>query len=244
MSVAAPTTPSFIIRENEPTRNLSELVKDLQSELKKGKNLDNLYNIMMSYDYTLNEWKKFQYWDEKKKYTRNLIATDDETFTLMLLCWNPTRCSPIHSHAGSECFMRCVSGQVKEIQYVIKEGSQSSEAPDATDLEKVKAEVYNAGQCAFINDSLGLHKVENPFDTPAVTLHCYIPPYFSCQSFDAEDDVMLNGQTLTDVVECDEEMKKLMLEKQKDSQAKPVLKAKVKTCHISFDTEHGEKCEC
>jgi hypothetical protein len=27
-----------------------------------------------------------------------LIATDDETFTLLLLCWNPSKESPIHDH--------------------------------------------------------------------------------------------------------------------------------------------------
>ena len=41
--------------------------------------------------------------DASKNYTRNLIATDDETFTLMLLCWNADKESPIHDHV-SVCY--------------------------------------------------------------------------------------------------------------------------------------------
>jgi hypothetical protein len=35
------------------------------------------------------EWGPFAFWDPEKLYTRNLVATDGKTFTLLLLCWNP-----------------------------------------------------------------------------------------------------------------------------------------------------------
>ena len=35
------------------------------------------------------EWEPFAFWDPEKLYTRNLVATDGKTFTLLLLCWNP-----------------------------------------------------------------------------------------------------------------------------------------------------------
>ena len=49
-------------------------------------------------DLGLGEWRKYALFDSSKHYTRNLIATDDETFTLLLLCWNPGKESPIHDH--------------------------------------------------------------------------------------------------------------------------------------------------
>ena len=61
---------------------------------------------MMSYDFAGNEWKRFEFWDSKKKYTRNLIANVPGCLCLMLLCWNPEKGSPIHNHAGSEWSMR------------------------------------------------------------------------------------------------------------------------------------------
>jgi hypothetical protein len=61
---------------------------------------------MMSYDFAGNEWKRFEFWDSKKKYTRNLIANVPGCLCLMLLCWNPEKGSPIHNHAGSEWSVR------------------------------------------------------------------------------------------------------------------------------------------
>ena len=49
-------------------------------------------------DLSRGEWRKYALFDPMKNYTRNLIATDDETFTLLLLCWNPSKESPIHDH--------------------------------------------------------------------------------------------------------------------------------------------------
>ncbi len=49
-------------------------------------------------DLGLGEWRKYAHFDPSRNYTRNLVATDDETFTLLLLCWNPGRESPIHDH--------------------------------------------------------------------------------------------------------------------------------------------------
>ncbi len=43
-------------------------------------------------------WRKYALFEPMKNYTRNLIATDDETYTLLLLCWNPGKESPIHDH--------------------------------------------------------------------------------------------------------------------------------------------------
>lgn len=228
------------------------------------KDLNRLYNIMMSYDASGNEWKRYEFIDEKvsgatdfsracpvsrlsrvcalklffefrahvkfgeahamlvvlfaqKKYTRNLIACVPNSFCLMLLCWNPEKGSPIHNHAGSshlilwqqqsarrmrdrrsltrafsvcarpgsECFMRVIEGEIIERQFVVKggEGDQaakcnwnkmvSSNIP-ASDLTLTHKNEYKAGGCTFINDSLGVHAVENPFKQSAVTLHCYV----------------------------------------------------------------------
>jgi hypothetical protein len=61
--------------------------------------------------------KKFQFFDETKKYTRNLIATDHSTFTLILMCWNPGKESPIHDHPCDGCWMRVYEGSVEESRY-------------------------------------------------------------------------------------------------------------------------------
>jgi hypothetical protein len=86
----------------------------------------------------------------------------------MLLCWNPKMGSPIHNHAGSECFMRVLSGSIVEQQYTVKGGegdatvmdkcSKVDEAPTSmplSDLIPTHRNMYDAGGCTFINDTLG-----------------------------------------------------------------------------------------
>lgn len=149
--------------------------------------LPTIHRLMSSYDASLNEWRRFEFWDKTKKYTRNLIATDNQTFTLMLLCWNPQQGSPIHDHAGSECFMRCIEGEICETQY---------EVPTPESSLKVRAQrTYHAGEVAFINDSIGLHAVDNRSSSHAVTLHCYLPPYQECKTF--EEDGKYNKSYVT-----------------------------------------------
>jgi len=216
----------FTLNPDEPKRDLQQLVEALQEELEKGKDLNRLYNIMMSYDASGNEWKRYEYWDDKKKYTRNLIAEIPDCFGLMLLCWNSEKASPIHNHAGSECFMKVLQGSIMERQYVIRGGEgdgsvdkdamqqQQSVAENSriprSDIILTNEKTYTAGSCTFINDSLGVHAISNPSSERAVTLHCYIPAYDACKSWSptAEGD----GE------EC-----------------------RVQQCHISYDTEQGER---
>ena len=83
-------------RKSLPPLSLMELVHRLTSELAAPHlDLDAVHSLMAAYDTSLNEWQRFAFWDESKRYTRNLIATDYSTFTLMLLCWNAQQGSPV-----------------------------------------------------------------------------------------------------------------------------------------------------
>jgi cysteine dioxygenase len=121
-----------------------------------------------------DEWKDFAHFDNKRAYTRNLIATDHCSYTLLLLCWNPGRFSPIHDHPCDGCWMRVLEGQIQECRY------QHDDALDK--LVCTQDKTFAEGGLVFIEDSLGYHKVGNPSSTlPAVTLHLYSPPFQSCK---------------------------------------------------------------
>jgi cysteine dioxygenase len=119
-------------------------------------------------------WKKYALWEPMKKYTRNLIASDNETFTLLLLCWNPGKESPIHDHPCDGCWLRVCQGAVQETRYEIN---------GVTDkMEVTSDDIYTDDAPAFIKDSMGYHKVGNPsMSTPAITLHLYCPPFDQCK---------------------------------------------------------------
>lgn len=90
------TLPPILRRQKEEGR------KSIQEHQKldelRGTDNDPVNMLFSRLDLSLGEWKKYALFDSMKNYTRNLIATDDETFTLLLLCWNADKESPIHDH--------------------------------------------------------------------------------------------------------------------------------------------------
>lgn len=123
-----------------------------------------------------DEYERFSHFDTSRKYTRNLISTDAQTYTLLLLCWNPNCSSPIHDHPCNGCWMRVCEGTVAEARYV------ENTATDKLELSRYEKFEEGGNDVAFIADSLGYHKVENPSrDVPAVTMHLYSPPFEACK---------------------------------------------------------------
>lgn len=114
------------------------------------------------------EWEPYAFFDSSKPYTRNLIATDNETYTLLLLCWNPNEESPIHDHPCDGCWLKVLQGNVRECRY-------------DENLCCTADDIFQQGELTYITDSLGYHKVGNPTRTPSVSLHLYSPPFSRCR---------------------------------------------------------------
>jgi len=113
-------------------------------------------------------WLKYALFDEDKPYTRNLISTDNKTYTLLLLCWNPNKESPIHDHPCDGCWLQVLKGGIREVRYDKK-------------LNCVDDLDYKDGELSYITDNIGYHKVCNTGKDKAVTLHLYAPPFDTCQ---------------------------------------------------------------
>jgi hypothetical protein len=47
--------------------------------------------LLQRTDFSTEEMNKYTFWDCEKPYTRNLVATDNKNYTILLLCWNPGR---------------------------------------------------------------------------------------------------------------------------------------------------------
>uniref|UniRef100_A0A8C8J0N4 Cysteine dioxygenase n=1 Tax=Oncorhynchus tshawytscha TaxID=74940 RepID=A0A8C8J0N4_ONCTS len=112
------------------------------------------------------------------RYTRNLVDEGNGKFNLMILCWGEGHGSSIHDHTDSHCFMKLLQGQLKETLF---------EWPDKKTCNMVQKSqrILQTNQCAYINDSFGLHRVENASHTEcSASLHLYSPPFKTCQTFD------------------------------------------------------------
>ena len=146
-------------------------------------------------DLKTSEINKYTFWDSQKPYTRNLVATDGKHYSLLLLCWNAGKESKVHNHPGDGCYLKTVRGSIRETRYQVD--------PVTDEILPSSVKFLSEGQCkfclnsyifcivsltthtptaAYIDDSLGLHKIGNPCpDVGAVTLHLYTPPFKSCK---------------------------------------------------------------
>ncbi|CAH2056514.1 unnamed protein product, partial [Iphiclides podalirius] len=68
----------------------------------------------------------------------------------------------------------------------IGETNGDIEQYDAQKMEEIGRTALEVNDVCYINDALGLHRMENPsYVDGAVSLHLYCPPFDSCRMFDA-----------------------------------------------------------
>lgn len=107
----------------------------------------------------------------------------------MILCWPQKIQSKIHDHADAHCIMKSLSGSLYEVRFRWPEGEADdslNQTADCRQMEKISETRLDAeNSVAYINDSIGLHRVENRDEVNyAVTLHLYCPPFSQCTTFD------------------------------------------------------------
>ncbi|CAF0839330.1 unnamed protein product [Rotaria sordida] len=165
--------------------SLDELIELLHNAFSTNEiDIDYIYTIMNNYKGTINEWLpyiKFQ----SDHYTRSLVDNGNGKFNLMILCWAENQGSSIHDHTNSHCFLKCLQGTLIETRYAWPtfEKTESMHIFNRVELTE--------GQVTYINDSIGLHRIENPSHTEKViTLHLYIPPFDHCNIFNEHTSCM------------------------------------------------------
>ena len=117
----------------------------------------------------------------RSHYTRNLIYRDD-TFELLALCWDPHTESPIHNHSGQLCWLSVQRGALRLDNYLSLDGPGPGNGirlvPNGG-IERAGLGVLDLQQ----GDN-GIHRVSNPFDERAVSLHVYSRPFDICLAYD------------------------------------------------------------
>lgn len=171
------------IREECKINNFEKLTATLNAIFDKGlpyeKIHDCLIHTLQRVDLTTTETNKYTFFDLEKPYTRNLVSTDGKHYTLLILCWGPGKESKIHNHPCDGCYIRNLSGCIKETRYAV--------LPDSDEIKMTANKFYCEGQVSYMSDNLGLHKIGNPNpNVGSVTLHLYTPPFQSCKVWSHE----------------------------------------------------------
>ena len=118
------------------------------------------------------------------RYTRNLIYRDD-LFELIALCWEPQTASPIHNHSGQLCWLSIQSGALRLENY------NSLDGPGPGDRIRLvpNGGIPRAGEgCLDLQQGdNAIHRVSNPFDERAVSLHVYSRPFDTCIAYNPDE---------------------------------------------------------
>lgn len=196
--------PDEILTLEELVHVLPEtLLMHKQLGTRPGSSEDPLMDVLRRVQLNLSDLQRYAFIDLDRKYTRNLISTDHQSYTLLLLCWSPGQASPIHDHPCDGCWMRVLHGQVRELRYNEVTMAEQEGAPeydteatgslchgepiqvqeDLPPLQCTNDEIYVKGQVAFINDSIGYHQISNPSSELTLTLHLYCPPFEECRTW-------------------------------------------------------------
>jgi cysteine dioxygenase len=116
-----------------------------------------------------------------RRYTRNLIYRD-ELFELIALCWDARTESPIHNHSGQLCWLSIQQGALRLENFTSLDGPGPGDGirlvPNGG-IERAGEGVLDLQQ----GDN-AIHRVSNPFDEPAVSLHVYSRPFDVCLAYD------------------------------------------------------------
>lgn len=148
--------------------------------------------ILRNINIPTSEFLEFASWTDEC-YTRNCIARCDK-FEFILLCWDGNCKTKIHDHNGQDCWVYQVKGNLVETRF---NGSEEN-------LEVSHKAKLNPGDLSYMNDRMGYHRIENPDDSRAMTLHVYANPITQCQVFNEDTAVFetahMEYDTLHEVV--------------------------------------------
>jgi cysteine dioxygenase len=182
---SAPTAVNSTEINLPPLNPLSSLISELRVLLN-GKGLsaedidvDHVVELMQKYTSNEADWSHYALHDPTLPYSRNGIVNINGNANLLILVWAPGKSSAIHDHANAHCVMKILKGSLKEHLYDIPHGE--------TKMKEKKTTLLERDVVGYISDDIGLHKISNPTDELAVSLHLYTPPYaanFGCNRYD------------------------------------------------------------
>ncbi|KAI5917131.1 RmlC-like cupin domain-containing protein [Camillea tinctor] len=155
---------------------LNELLGDIRKVLGPSSGIDSddvdaneLMYFMKKYKSNPADWERFAMACPEMGYTRNLVDEGNGKANVLVLVWTPGKGSAIHDHGNAHCVMKILKGDLLEERF------DPPEVPGNAMVPKSSA-IHRKDDVAYMSDKLGLHRVSNPGDDYAVSIHCYTPP--------------------------------------------------------------------
>jgi predicted metal-dependent enzyme (double-stranded beta helix superfamily) len=120
----------------------------------------------------------------KDYYARHLLYRDPhQRFEVVVMAWAPGQTTPVHDHSGIWCVEGVFTGVIDVTRYDIRENL----AADLVRMEQLEVIHAGLGECGALIPPVEFHRISNPYDALAVTVHIYGGMMRSCRTFTPRD---------------------------------------------------------
>ena len=118
-------------------------------------------------------------------YARHLLYRDGSgRFEVVVMAWAPGQETPVHDHAGIWCVEGVARGRIEVTRYDLDHDA----GPGTTRLEQLEIIRAGLGECGALIPPVEYHKIANPFDLLALTIHVYGGLMRECRIFEPRPD--------------------------------------------------------
>jgi len=119
--------------------------------------LDHYLDIIQNYNDT--DWKDYEVYN--RDHYNKTLAVSNEYFNIYVVTWKPNQGTLKHGHLKNGCLLKILKGTITETRYL-----------NNGDCECMN---YIEGECTYIDDDIGLHKMVNRSGRNVVSIHIYPP---------------------------------------------------------------------
>lgn len=177
---------------NLPAENLTvdQLVSTLRTLPAETFNPETIKNLLGPVSIEPTSLSPYLHW-LSKNYTRNLVFRN-EIFELLVLCWEPGSISPIHNHAGQDCWLHIHGGHLSLEDFTLVDPSQKHQVGSNIKVQRTER-IRQASQGTL--DHRGshneIHRVVNcrRFRERAVSIHLYATPFDQCIIYETQNKI-------------------------------------------------------
>jgi 3-mercaptopropionate dioxygenase len=116
-------------------------------------------------------------------YARHLVCKKDNGYCVVAMVWGPGQGTAVHDHGGVWCVEGCIEGQLEVTSYRMLEKVDEQRVR----LEEESRVQVGKGSVGCLIPPFEHHRLHNPFDKKAITLHVYGEELCNCTRYLPED---------------------------------------------------------
>lgn len=113
-------------------------------------------------------------------YARHLVyQQENDGYCVVAMVWGPGQGTAVHDHGGVWCVEGCVRGKLEITSYRMLDES----SPEKVKMQRETVVQVSQGSVGCLIPPFEHHKIHNPFEETAITLHVYGKELNNCTRF-------------------------------------------------------------